>query len=52
MSKILWLIITSPIFCLGYGLVSNSCEVCFYALGMLNMELALMCFSWFVESVK
>ncbi len=46
MIKILWLILIAPIFCLVYGLASNSIEVCLYALGMLNMELVLMCFSW------
>ena len=52
MIKILWLILIAPIFLLVYGLASNSTEVCLYALGMLNMELVLMCFSWFVEDSK
>lgn len=52
MIKILWLILIAPIFYLVYGLASNSTEVCFYALGMLKMELLFMCFSWFVEDRK
>lgn len=49
MIKILWLILIAPIFWLVYGIASNSTEICLYALGMLNMELVLMCFSWFVD---